>query len=401
MTESAIVSGHSGVDLEDLVDMSQPIRPIEEGTPKKRSDDNKRDMREIACDPVETNCGSDTDVTRDTKRQKCDDTVTPTPRHHVPNVKSTGGMSQTPMDTNAVKVHEVSLERHGSVGTVQTNPDNGGTDDTRDTKRQKCGDTVSPTPHHNVPNVKGPGGTSRASRGINAVRVREVLLERHVSVGAVQTNPDNGRRTLSLNQFKSNAPLLVQFDGGGYVDNKFGVTISEKTGRTVLTISIGNENEYNAIRKLQDELTDYAVSEYNSGRTWWPKDPEIGPMHIKCNFTTMTKLGARKDGSTEPVSGAPRVFADHWSPKFRLDVPVSKKGALMATVKNEYGEKIDDIYSIRGKKWTTAIVELGQVYFSATSTWGIGPKRLRYLEVVQNRYDPYNTDYGSLVVKPS
>jgi hypothetical protein len=180
-----------------------------------------------------------------------------------------------------------------------------------------------------------------------------------------QPSNSKGRRMAMIrSKSNPNAPVRLQFGGskGGRIP-KFGVETNQY-GNMVFTFGIPDSKEVEQIKNLEKYLIETAKK---NKKIWWNQD--ISDTSIEDGFRTIL---------TEPVE---KPEGDgFWPVLFKsVKVQTNKNGDIEnCKIVSQSNESLS-IHELPGQKWKTIMVELGCVYFSGKTNWGIS-KILRLVQ---------------------
>lgn len=181
---------------------------------------------------------------------------------------------------------------------------------------------------------------------------------------------------------KQNSKPYIQFSGGGWISNKFGVE-TDKWGKTKVTFGVSDQKESaNMGKEFKNRSIEIAKKNKD---IWWPKG--IDEALISAYYTPFISDGAaKKDGD------------GFWDGNCKAGVKINDDSGDVKDCKildSEGGEI--SIYDLPGNKWKVVTVQHSGYYVAAK---GWGPmKTMSLIQLASNERGPVNEEVSILPVR--
>ena len=206
----------------------------------------------------------------------------------------------------------------------------------------------------------------KAGPKASVIKLNNFNFARDATVGPLGTGTfKNAKVTKTCDH----GPLIVSLSGGGDINKEFGVEVSSFGGLNV-NITL-NEADHQNLANVHEHMLACVVARRDE---FFPGSSKSNDF-IKEMANATCHTGKKKKDSD-----------DHWSAS--MSIKVDKVGDLIADargmrkckVKNQEGDYVDDIYSLKGCRWFKAVIEIVYVYVQSKGSFGIS-KRLRLLTI--------------------
>lgn len=96
----------------------------------------------------------------------------------------------------------------------------------------------------------------------NIIKIRDFDFSKDVTFLPMQRR--DGFNIIKVYNKHTDGPLLVSFNGGGFVNKKFGVS-ANMFGNLTVTFDLNDDDKYKACNKLHDDLCNFAVKNRREG----------------------------------------------------------------------------------------------------------------------------------------
>jgi hypothetical protein len=163
--------------------------------------------------------------------------------------------------------------------------------------------------------------------------------------------------------------VLISFNGGGFINKKFGVG-ANMFGNMTVTFDLADSSEYEAAQRLHTSLTDMAIQKR---KEWFPSCSASDELLRKSANKTVAEPKEKKDGE------------GMWNGKFKSSTEEASAlpndaGKRVFNVKCNDGTQVDNLLELNGRKWEKSIVELSCIYTGSKNSYGFS-KRMRAMKV--------------------
>ena len=168
----------------------------------------------------------------------------------------------------------------------------------------------------------------------------------------------------------TDGPLLVSFNGGGFLNNKFGVS-PNMFGNLTVTFDLNDDDEYKACSKLHDDICNFAVA---NRKEWFPTCVGSDELLRECGNKTVAHPKQKKDADSM------------WNAKFKAMTEENSGmpnagGKRVFNAKSTDGTQIENLVDLNGRKWEKTVVEISCIYTGSKNSFGLS-KRMRAIKVI-------------------
>ena len=220
------------------------------------------------------------------------------------------------------------------------------------------------------------------------VYVNELDFDKHCHLNKIYVNKEKQFRLVKIHTSSTDRnPLRIQLDGGGRIPDNFGVSINEKSGKTMFTFNISDENEYAKLREFEGVVCSYAKGHKEE---WWPSNKGIKDGQVEDNMTSLLSERKPKEDSET---------GEFWPSNCKTVVPMTAESEVTDCVFLDENGKPITLNDLPGRRWGKIIIELSQIYFSGKLGWGFGPKTIRFVQLAPSAYaPPSDVDFAALAL---
>lgn len=200
------------------------------------------------------------------------------------------------------------------------------------------------------------------------IKIRDFDVDTDVKFLSIQKR--NGFNSIKVYNKHTDGPLLLSFNGGGYLNKNFGVSPS-MFGNLTVTFDLNDDMEYKACTKLHTALCNLAINNRNE---WFPLCTGSDAMLRDCANQTVTPPKPKKDAD------------GLWNAKFKAmsdtdSGMLNASGKRVFNAKSMEGTQIENLLELNGRKWEKAVVEVTCIYTSSKNSFGLS-KRMRAIKVL-------------------